>query len=82
MLAFQTRLASRIIAGIAGQQRLPTEPTSEPLDGRLAPGGAIAAFERRRFHVSFLLETGKPSLSEICETSLTIRRISDRVSIS
>ena len=25
---------------------------------------------------------GKPSLSEICETSLTIRRISDRVSIS
>jgi hypothetical protein len=25
---------------------------------------------------------GKPSLSETCETSLTIRRISDRVSIS
>src|SRR5437868_11374209 len=50
--------SSRIIAGIAGQQALPTQPTSERLDGRLAHGGAIAAFERRRFHVSFLVYMG------------------------
>jgi hypothetical protein len=44
--------SSRIVAGIAGQQRLPTESTSERLDGHLAHGGSSAAFEHRRFHVS------------------------------
>src|SRR5205823_2412005 len=37
--------SSRIVAGIAGQQRLPTEPASERLDGRSVQGGSSAAFE-------------------------------------